>query len=165
MPDHVTGTLIWYWFICKREVWLMAHELNPREDFEKLQLGRLVHEEAYRRDTKEVVIGNVRLDLIREKEGRILVGEVKKSNSFVEPEIMQLAFYLRELRKLGIEADGQLMFPTERRKLPVELTRENEQKLDAAIAEIEHIMSAQRPPPFERTHFCSQCAYLEFCAS
>jgi CRISPR-associated exonuclease Cas4 len=165
MPDHVTGTLIWYWFVCKREVWLMAHELNPREDFEKLQLGRLVHEEAYKRDDKEITIGNVRLDLIREKEGRVLVGEVKKSSSFVEPEIMQLTFYLRELRNMGVDADGQLMFPTERRKLAVELTPESEQKLDAAIADIEHIMAANVPPPFERTHFCGQCAYFEFCAS
>lgn len=143
----------------------MAHELNPREDFEKLQLGRLVHEEAYKRDDKEIMVGNVRLDLIREQEGHILVGEVKKSSAAVEPEIMQLSFYLRELRSMGIAAEGQLMFPTERRKLAVQLTPESEQKLDVAIADIQRIMAAETPPPFERTHFCAQCAYLEFCAS
>ncbi len=29
---HVNGTLIWYYFICQREVWLMGHQLNPDED-------------------------------------------------------------------------------------------------------------------------------------
>jgi len=32
--QEITGTLIWYYYICPREVWLMAHELNPnQEDF------------------------------------------------------------------------------------------------------------------------------------
>ncbi|MCD6318594.1 Dna2/Cas4 domain-containing protein, partial [Candidatus Aerophobetes bacterium] len=26
---RITGTLIWYYYICRREVWLMAHELHP----------------------------------------------------------------------------------------------------------------------------------------
>ncbi|MGC8937341.1 MAG: Dna2/Cas4 domain-containing protein, partial [Candidatus Methanomethylicaceae archaeon] len=28
----ITGTLVWYFFICKREVWLMGHEITPDED-------------------------------------------------------------------------------------------------------------------------------------
>lgn len=26
---EVTGTLIWYYYICKREVWLMFHQIAP----------------------------------------------------------------------------------------------------------------------------------------
>ena len=44
--DRVTGTLIWYSTICKRQIWLMAHELNPDEDHELLELGRFLHEES-----------------------------------------------------------------------------------------------------------------------
>lgn len=165
MPDHITGTLIWYYFICKREVWLMAHEVNPREDFERLELGRLLHEESYKRDDKEIVIGNVRLDLIRESDGKILVGEVKKSSRFVRPEMMQLCFYLRQLRQLGVEASGQLLFPKERKKLSVELTTENESLLDAAIAEIQCITNMPCPPSYVAGKFCAHCAYFEFCAS
>ena len=28
----ITGTLIWYYFVCKREVWFMAHEITPFQD-------------------------------------------------------------------------------------------------------------------------------------
>lgn len=165
MPDHITGTLIWYYFVCKRQVWLMAHELNPREDYDRLELGRLLHEESYKRDDKEIVIGNVRLDLIREEHGKILVGEVKKSSHFTLPAIMQVCFYLRQLKQLGVEASGELLFPKERKKLPVALTAENERQLDMAIADIQSLMMLPAPPPYVYGKFCSNCAYFEFCAS
>ena len=38
---HVNGTLIWYYFICQREVWLMGHQLNPDEDNAYLKSGAL----------------------------------------------------------------------------------------------------------------------------
>ncbi len=143
----------------------MAHEVNPREDYEKLALGRLLHENSYNRDNKEILIGNVRLDLIREEGGKILVGEVKKSSRYVTPEIMQLCYYLRTLKQLGVEAHGQLMFPSERRKLPVDLTPENEHELDAAINAITTLMAAPSPPSYTYGKFCAHCAYFEFCAS
>lgn len=165
MPDHITGTLIWYYFVCKRQVWLMAHELNPREDYDRLELGRLLHEESYKRDDKEIIIGDVRLDLIREEHGKILVGEVKKSSHFTLPAIMQVCFYLRQLKERGVDAEGQLLFPTERKKLKVELSGENERQLDAAISEIHFLMALPAPPPYVYGKFCAHCAYFEFCAS
>lgn len=143
----------------------MAHELNPREDYDRLELGRLLHEESYKRDDKEIIIGDVRLDLIREEHGKILVGEVKKSSHFTLPAIMQVCFYLRQLKERGIDAEGQLLFPKERKKLKVELSDENERQLDAAISDIRLLMALPAPPPYVYGNFCAHCAYLEFCAS
>jgi len=143
----------------------MAHELNPREDYDRLELGRLLHEESYKRDDKEIIIGDVRLDLIREEHGKILVGEVKKSSHFTLPAIMQVCFYLRQLKERGIDAEGQLLFPKERKKLKVELSDENERQLDAAISDIRLLMALPAPPPYVYGKFCAHCAYLEFCAS
>ena len=165
MPGHITGTLIWYYFVCKREVWLMARELNPREDYDRMELGRLLHEESYKRNDKEIIIGDVRLDLIREEHGKVLVGEVKKSSHFTLPAIMQVCFYLRQLKERGVDAEGQLLFPKERKKLLVELSPENERQLDEAISNIRLLMALPAPPPYVRGKFCAHCAYLEFCAS
>jgi CRISPR-associated exonuclease Cas4 len=165
MPDHITGTLVESFLSCKRQAWLMAHELNPRQDFEFLELGRLVHEESYKRTSKEVIVGNMRLDLIREKNGKILVGEVKKSSHNLSSAIMQLCFYLNQLNDFGVEATGQLFFPEERKKLLVELTSERRQQLDEVLSAIQSLMASPSPPPYVHGKFCTHCAYFEFCAS
>jgi CRISPR-associated exonuclease Cas4 len=54
---QVNGTLIWYYYICKRQVWLMAHALNPDPDDENIQQGRNIHEYSYPRDKKELNLG------------------------------------------------------------------------------------------------------------
>jgi hypothetical protein len=36
MSTQVTGTLVWYYAICPREAWLMAHEIEPEKDFDLL---------------------------------------------------------------------------------------------------------------------------------
>jgi CRISPR/Cas system-associated exonuclease Cas4 (RecB family) len=35
----ITGTLLWYYAICKREVWLMAHSIAPDEENQALEMG------------------------------------------------------------------------------------------------------------------------------
>jgi CRISPR-associated exonuclease Cas4 len=51
--QKITGTLIWYYYICPREVWLMAHELNPNQEDSFLEIGRLLREDAYKREKKK----------------------------------------------------------------------------------------------------------------
>lgn len=36
----VTGTFIWYYYICKREVWLISRQLSPDERDENVEWGR-----------------------------------------------------------------------------------------------------------------------------
>lgn len=54
---RVNGTLVWYYFICQREVWLMGHQLNPDEDNANLEIGRLIQETTYLRDKKRLIWG------------------------------------------------------------------------------------------------------------
>lgn len=49
---NITSTLIWYYFICKREVWLMGHEITPFQDDPFLEIGRILHSEVYKREKK-----------------------------------------------------------------------------------------------------------------
>src|SRR5690606_39102724 len=150
----VTGTLIWYYFICKREVWLMVHQITADQDDENLDLGRFISENRYQRIRKEFSIGNIVIDRIRKENGELMIGEVKKSSRFIESARYQLLYYLDTLRQMGIEAQGELLFPEERRKEEVKWTPEAKQKLDEAVADIRQIARLPVPPPPKKITFC-----------
>lgn len=161
---NLTGTLIWYYYCCPREVWLMVHQINPDEDDANMDLGRFIHENTYDRDKqKEISIGHIKLDIVRQDKDGLVIGEVKKSSKYLQSARMQLAFYLRELKSRGIEAKGELLFPKEKRKEEVELTSELEHELDVAAREIESIAQQDTPPLLRKISLCRNCAYKEFC--
>lgn len=160
---NVTGTLIWYYCVCKREVWLLAHGIEADQEHELLELGRIISESSYKRDKKEINIGNIKADIIRNEGGQMIVGEVKKSSKFEEAATMQLLYYLNILRQMGIDAKGKLLFPEERKTVDVELDDVAIMKLQKIEAEIVKIIYREQPPKAEKNRFCSTCAYSEFC--
>ncbi len=167
--DKITGTLIWYYFVCEREVWLMAHEINPFQDDPFLEIGRIIHEESYKGEKKEIEIDNMKFDLIKrqgDSEAKnILIAEIKKSSHFLEASTMQLCFYLLNLEKMGIIAEGELLFPREKKRVGVKLDDEKREKLKSAIERIKEIIKKEKPPPAQKIKFCKNCAYKEFCWS
>ncbi|MCS7257909.1 MAG: CRISPR-associated protein Cas4, partial [candidate division WOR-3 bacterium] len=88
--DTITGTLIWYYNICKREVWLLAHEITPDPDNQLIQLGSLIHSEAYPQEKKGWETAGMKIDIIKRVGKQIIVGEIKKSDRFLEAAKMQL---------------------------------------------------------------------------
>jgi len=161
----ITGTLIWYYYICKRQVWLMSRELNPYEQDDFLVLGRFLSEETYGREKKEIRVDNISIDLIKKDQNSLLVGEVKKSSRYLKPATMQLAYYLKVLSKKGIKAKGVLLIPRERKRIKVSLTRKVLEELDGAQEEMLLIMDKSFPPPPKKISWCKNCAYKEFCFS
>lgn len=166
MSDRITGTLIWYAMICDREVWLMAHEIEPNRDDPRLEWGRFLSEITYPRShTREISLPGMKLDLIERDGPRLVVGEVKSSSRFVEAARMQVLYYLWRLREMGIEAEGELRFPKERRRLVVQLDEEGIQAVEHVVARVESLVAMPLPPPAKRIRFCRICAYREFCWS
>lgn len=159
----VTGTHIWYYYICKREVWLMIHQIAADQDDEHLDLGRFINERTYLRNKKEFSIGHIVVDRLRQENGELIIGEVKKSSRFIESARYQLLYYLDTLRQMGIEAKGELLFPEERKKEQIAWTPEAKQKLDEAVADIRRIARLPVPPPPRKISFCRKCAYREYC--
>ena len=159
----VSGTLMWYYFVCKREVWLMSREVTPFEENDLLEIGRLIHEDSYKREKKEVDLFSMKIDVLRKTNGRLLIGEMKKSSSYLMPARMQLLFYLYRLKEMGISAEGELLVPKERKKEKVILSEEAEKKVKNAISDIQKIIALETPPPAVKTHFCNKCAYKDFC--
>jgi CRISPR-associated exonuclease Cas4 len=157
------GTLIWYYYICKREVWLISHGIEPPET-EPILLGRLIHKESYKKYRKELFVdGKIKVDLL---EGKKVVGEIKKSSRYLESAKMQLAFYLYYLEvEKGEKLEGELLIPEERKRIKVVLTNKLRNELKKAIFEIERIVSAPTPPSAQKIKYCKNCAYKEFCWS
>jgi len=160
---NVNGTLIWYYYICKREVWLMSHSIEPDQSNSNIDLGRFIHEQAYKRTKKEISIGNIKVDTIRHENNQLVIGEVKKSSKFEHSAKMQLAFYLYELKKLGIEALGELLFPKEKKKINVTLDDNLINEINDAKRKILIIAYQEYPPKPDKIPFCRNCAYSEFC--
>lgn len=164
---YVTGTLLWYYFICRREVWLMTHQVNPDEDDSNMDLGRFIHETSYpRQKKKEITIGHVKLDVLRfDETGRPVIGEIKKSSRYLKSTRMQLAYYLLELKRRGIDAVGEILIPKEKTSESVELNDSLEQQLIATEQAIRMLSESIVPPEPKRIGMCRTCAYQELCWS
>ena len=139
------GTLIWYYYICKREVWLIAHGIEPPQENEFISIGRLIHEEYYRKFKKELLVDNkIKIDIL---EGKKVIGEIKKSSKYLESAKMQLAFYLYYLKTVkGEKLEGELLIPEERKRIRVKLTTELEKEVERAVWEIERTFHLQKEP-------------------
>ena len=161
----IYATLIWYYYICPREVWLMSRQLTPLQDNPFIDIGRYISEEAYKRERKEIRIENIVIDLLRKEGDNVVICEVKKSSRFEKSAKMQLAYYLLRLKRLGISATGELLFPKEKKKVSVTLTKEIEEELISAQKQIKSIIQMELPPPIRKIKFCSKCGYREFCWS
>ena len=162
---NITPTLIWYYYICPREVWLMAHEINPEQDNPLVEIGRLTHEDSYKREKKEISVSGMKIDVIKKEDGKLVVGEVKKSSRFEQSAKMQLAYYLYNLKSIGIKARGELLIPKEKKKIHVELNAELEAELEKAITAITDILEKETPPALAKIKYCGKCAYRDFCWS
>lgn len=160
---EVNGTLLWYYNICKREVWLMSHNIIPDQHDENIDLGRFIHEYSYQRKDKEISFGNVKFDVLLENKKEILIGETKKSSKFSDASKWQLLYYIKTLRTAGINAKGMLLYPEERKRVSVELSEENEEKLNDMIKDIESICSEDFPPQVSKIGYCKNCGYREYC--
>ncbi len=160
---HVTGTLMWYYYVCKRQVWLMAHQINPDEDDPNIAYGRFLQRMSYGREKKETAVGNCRFDLVQRRDGTIVVSEVKKTSRHEKSATMQLLFYLKELRERGIEATGELRFPEEKRRKAVILTGEALREVNEAELGIIELVKCDLPPTPVKIKLCRNCAYAEFC--
>lgn len=159
----ITGTDVWYYFVCKRETWLNVHKIAPDEDDENIEIGRFIHEYSYGREKKEIAIDSIRIDHVKREKEEWIVKEVKKSSKFLTSSKYQILYYLYVLKQKGINAKGELLFPEEKRREKIELTEEAIIELEKAIEGIKTIAKLSVPPPPKKISFCRKCGYREYC--
>ncbi len=160
---RITGTYIWYYCICKREVWLLSRGITADQENTNIEIGRFLHEQSYSREKKEVEFESMKFDIVKRKDMQLVIGEVKKSSKFLESARMQLLYYLQELERKGIKATGTLMIPEEKLREEVKLDAEAKGTLERITEDIWNIVCSDRPPEAFRNQYCHSCAYAEMC--
>ncbi|KAF2957809.1 CRISPR-associated protein Cas4 [Thermotoga sp. Ku-13t] len=162
----VTGTTLLSMTVCEREAWLIAHAIGPDQDNPFIEIGRLLHQESYREKTiREVNLPGIRIDLIYDEKGVLVVGEIKKSSKFLKGARIQLLHYLNELEKRGVRATGKILIPKEKKQLPVVLDDESREELRRFIELTERTIRLPKPPEKRRNSFCGKCGYELLCWS
>ncbi|MBC7196128.1 MAG: CRISPR-associated protein Cas4 [Deferribacterales bacterium] len=159
----ITGNLVNAFFICRRKFWLYARQFNPDPENDLLLLGRLISERSFSREKKELSFDGIKIDLMKKSDKGLLICEIKKSSKGIEAAKMQLAFYLSKLKKHGINVEGEILIPKEKKRITLNLDENIENLLQAAIENMEEIAQKTSPPPVIRNSFCRKCAFIEFC--
>ena len=103
---RVNGTLVNYYFHCKRQCYLHGNRMNMEDNSEQVKIGKALHEEKNTKDNTEIALDNIRLDRLTEE----YLTEMKKSDADVEAAKWQLLFYLKVLKDKGIIRKGKLEF-------------------------------------------------------
>lgn len=159
----VNGTLINYYFHCKRQCYLFGNRLNLEDNSEEVKIGKAIHEERNDKDNTEISIENIRLDKLTTE----YLTEVKKSDADIEASKWQLIFYLKILKEKGIIRKGKLEFieknKSNRKTILVELDEQLEGELEKYIKKIEELLSQNIILSVSNKAGCKKCAYYEFC--
>jgi CRISPR-associated exonuclease Cas4 len=161
---EVNGTLINYYFHCKRQCYLFGNRLNLEDNSENVQIGKALHEQKEEvLKNKEIEIENVKIDGLTDK----YLIEIKKSDADVQACTYQILLYLKILKSKGIDRIGKLEFIEKNKQnkkvMLVELTPEKEEELDRYISEIKQLLECDRVPDVINKSGCKKCAYYEYC--
>lgn len=160
---NINGTIINYYFHCKRQCYLNGNRLNMEDNSEQVKIGKAIHEErAENKNNTEIAIDNIRLDKLTKE----YLTEVKKSDADAEAAKWQLLYYLKVLKNKGVIRKGKLEFAEKNKKdkkiIIIELTDEVEKELDKYIDEIEQLLNQDRIPECINKSTCKKCAYYEY---
>ena len=159
----VTGTEFNYYLLCKRKLWLFAHDVEMEHTSDNVLLGKLIDEESYPRKKKEIIIdGVVKIDFIDDN----TVHEVKKSNKMEEVHIGQVLYYIYRLRQKGVDIrKGIINYPKQKRTTEVMLTPERENEIKNTVEKVVEVKNMAQAPYVLNSRICKKCGYEDFCYS
>ena len=160
---QIGGSILESYLVCKRQAWLGYHAIEGDCDNDYLKQGNYIHQESYKKYQKGKNNIGYPLDTIQYKEGKLIVGEVKKSSHCINSAKLQLAYYLYQLNNEGLEAEGMLQFPEEKKTVTVILTENLKQEVMQTLNEVEKLVSQKLPPKAEWKRVCEHCSYCESC--
>lgn len=159
----INGTIINYYFHCKRQCYLFYNRLNLEDNSEIVKIGKAIHDDLEEKSPNaEIKIENIAVDKITKE----YVTETKKSDADVEASKWQLIYYLYVLKNKGIIRKGKLEF-IEKHKVKnrriVELDEETEKELIKIINDIENLCHGDVIPQTINKASCKKCAYYDYC--
>lgn len=159
----MNGTLINYYFHCKRQLWLSYNKINLESNSEDVLIGKELHNELNKSKNTEIELDGVKIDKLTDD----YVIEVKKSDSNIKASIMQLKYYLYILNSYNIKKDGKLKIIEKdktTRDIKIKYDKKVEQEVKDTIIEIEKIINNSTIPTINKdVKKCKKCSYYEFC--
>ena len=164
----ITGTLINYYFHCKRQCWLFGNRINLEDNSEDVRIGKVLHElKDEEKGSTEISIENIKIDRITKD----YLIEIKKSDADIEAVKWQVLLYLKKLKDKGINKKGKIEFIEKNKQDKkihyIELTDEYEKELIELSNKINNLLAAECPPPLIQqakiSNKCKKCAYYTYC--
>ena len=160
----ITATLVNYYLLCHRKLWLHAHEVRMEHNSDTVYEGKLLHETAYPRRAgrfREVVLPGGKIDFYDPVDK--VVHEIKKSDKMETAHVAQVKYYLWLLEQQGVTgAHGLLEYPKQRKTQEVWLSEADRKEIPVWIAEIEALLAGTCPERLPKSR-CRGCSYFEFC--
>lgn len=160
----ITATLVNLYHLCRREMWLHAHEIRLEHTSDLVAEGRVIHETTYQRRAgryRELQLPGIKLDHYDPKAG--VVHEVKKSPKRAEAHVAQVKFYLWTLEQHGLPAShGILEYPRQKQREEVWLSDLDREEIPLWVKEIEGILVGGCPVRLPKSQ-CKSCSYFDFC--
>lgn len=160
-----SGTEVQYYSVCHTKLWLFSHYIRMEDNSDDVLIGRVIHEDSFRREHKEIIIdGKVALDFVKTG-GKLVIHEIKKDYKLVEVHRIQIRYYLWYVRHiLGIGlVEGIIDYPSHKMHEEVILTEEDEVIIPDMITRINEIVHQPDSPSPKKIRVCLKCAYFEFC--
>ncbi|MFN8356391.1 MAG: CRISPR-associated protein Cas4 [Spirosomataceae bacterium] len=178
----INATLINYFFLCHRKLWLHYHGIRMEHTSDVVYEGKLIGEESYPQraeKNQEVEVSasltvqppnqapvevelSAKIDFFDAKQG--VVHEIKRSDARERAHIAQVQFYLFLLRANGIRAEyGLLEYPKLRQTERVYLSENDTKALHEQIGAIWQLLNQEQCPPRLSKSQCKSCSYFEFC--
>lgn len=158
-----TGTLVNYYFHCKRQCYLAGNRFNLEDNSELVKIGKAMHETKLSGPKTEISIENIKIDKIK---GDYLI-EYKKSNSDLNACKWQVYYYLYILKQKGIYKKGKLVCfektNKESKTLEFDLSEDIENAIIKLQNDIEELISKEIPPSVMNKPMCKKCAYYFYC--
>lgn len=159
-PLRIGGIHMHYYAICERKMWLYDRGIRMEKDFDRVVLGQVLHEQAYKYLPREIMIDNAfKIDAIDGEHVR----EVKISSKMTKADRLQMLFYLYQLELRGLKKKGLISYTKERRTQEITLDEKGKKDIKKAIAEAYSVLEEVNPPPFVKLSYCKSCAYHNFC--
>ncbi|MEI7587049.1 CRISPR-associated protein Cas4 [Runella sp.] len=167
----INATLINLYHVCRRELWLHAHEIRMEHNSDTVYEGKLIGENSYaeRADKNRELeltlpdgLGAIKIDFYDAVAKT--VHETKKSDKAETAHIAQVKFYLWALEQCGIEgAQGIIEYPRLRTREHVALDAQDRLEISNWVADIQAIIESDTCPPVLRKPICRSCSYYDFC--
>lgn len=158
----ITGIIFYYYFVCKRKLWLFSKDISFEEENENVILGKLLDESSYSKEEKHIMIDEtINIDFLKRWE---VLHEVKKSKNIEEASIWQVKYYLYFLKNKNIDVKkGIIDYPKIKEIQEVTLEQDDIKEIENVLEEIKVILTLESPPAFKKLPICKSCAYFEYC--